>query len=116
MNVFFNAAKPLITTASITLVMEQRKNIVLTCEMRYAYPLPTIEWYIMIPLSDEYTLIQENSTNYILHNNGSIEFLHRFLFEMGYVIIMCSATNVYGSGNSTFHLWEYETFMTSKFS
>ena len=93
--------------------MEERKNIVLTCGVQYAYPLPTIEWSVLNPLSNEHTLIEENTTNYHLHRNGSIEFLHRFLFEMGYMIVICSATNVYGSNTSTFYLWEYETFMRS---
>ena len=93
--------------------MEERNNLVLTCGVQYAYPLPTIEWSILAPLSNEYTLIQENSTNYQLHRNGSFEILHRFLFEMGYMIIICSATNVYGSNSSTFYLWEHETFMRS---
>ena len=96
--------------------MEERNNTVLTCGVQYAYPLPTIEWYIMTPLSDEYTLIQENTTNYKLLSNGSVEFLYRFLFEIGHMIVMCSATNVYGYEDSTFILWEYETFMKSKCS
>ena len=80
--------------------MEERNNTVLTCGVQYAYPLPTIEWYIMTPLSDEYTLIQENTTNYKLLSNGSVEFLYRFLFEIGHMIVMCSATNVYGQSQS----------------
>ena len=94
--------------------MEQRSNIVLTCDVRYAYPLSTIEWHILSPLSVDYTPIQENSTNYILHSNGSVEFLHRYLFEMGYMIVMCLATNEYGYDRSTFTLWEYDIFMKSK--
>jgi len=94
--------------------MEERNNVILSCGVQYAYPLPTIEWSILTPLSDEYILIQENSTNYKLHNNGSIEFLHRFLFEVGYMIVMCLATNAHGSGQRTFQLWEHETFIKSK--
>ena len=95
--------------------MKERDNIRLTCGVQYAYPLPTIEWYIMTPLSDEYTLIQENTTNYKLLGNGSVEFLHRFLFEIGYMIVMCSATNVYGYDHSTFYIWEQEIFMRSEY-
>lgn len=88
----------------------------LTCDVEYAYPVPTIEWGILMPLTNEYTMIQENSTDYKLYKNGSVEVLHRFLFEISYMIVMCTATNDYGSSNSTFYLWEYETFMRSKFS
>ena len=95
--------------------MEERNNLVLTCSVQYAYPLPTIEWYIMTPLSDDYTLIQESTTNYKLLSNGSVEFLHRLLFEIGYVIVMCSATNVYGYDHSTFYIWEQQIFMGSKY-
>ena len=113
---FYTTAKPLVTTEFVRIIMKERNNILLTCDVQYAYPLPTIEWHIMTPLSDEYTLIQENTTNYRLLSNGSIEFLYRFLFEIGHMIVMCSATNVYGYEDSTFILWEYETFMKSKCS
>ena len=96
--------------------MKERKNILLICDVLYAYPLPIIEWYIMTPLSNDYTLIQDNTTNYKLLSNGSVKFLYRFLFEMGYMAVKCSAVNVYGCENSTFILWEYETFMKSKCS
>lgn len=96
--------------------MKESNDIVLTCNVQYAYPLPTIEWYIMTSLSDDYTLMQNSSTNYVLYNNGSIELLHRFLFEMGHIKVKCLATNIYGSNNSNFDLWEYEIFMRSKFS
>ena len=108
-------AKPLIPTEFARIIMKERKNILLTCDVQYAYPLPIIEWYIMTPLSDEYTLIQNNSTNYKLHSNGSIEMLHRFLFEMGHVKVKCLATNIHGYGNRYFDLWENEIFMRSKF-
>ena len=116
-NRLFNiVAKPILTTESETMIMKERDHIVLTCDVQYAYPLPIIEWYIMTPLSDDYTLMQENTTNYKLLSNGSVKFLYRFLFEMGYMVVMCSATNVYGYEHSTFILWEYETFMNSKCS
>ena len=85
----------------------------MNCSVEYAYPPPTIEWSILNPLSNNYTLVQNNSTNYKLHRNGSFELLHRFLFEKGYMITICSATNDYGSANTTFYLWEQETFMRS---
>ena len=113
---FYAAAKPLIPTEFVRIIMKERNNILLTCGVQYAYPLPTIEWHIMTPLSDEYTLIQESTTNYKLLSNGSVEFLHRFLFEMGYIKVKCSAHNPHGSGNSNFDLWENEVFMKSKFS
>ena len=112
----YAAAKPLVPTEFIRIIMKERNNILLTCDVQYAYPLPTIEWHIMTPLSDEYTLIQENTTNYKLLGNGSVEFLHRFLFEMGHIKVKCSANNPHGSGNSNFDLWENEVFMRSKFS
>ena len=113
---YFNTAKPLIATESIKIIMEsqERSNLILTCSVEYAYPPPTIEWSILNSLSNEYTLVQNNSTNYKLYRNGSFELLHRFLFEMGYTIIICSATNDYGSANTLFYLWEHETFMRSK--
>ena len=94
--------------------MKESNDIVLTCNVQYAYPLPTIKWYIMTSLSDNYTLIHQNTTDYKLLSNGSVEFLYRFLFEMGYMSVMCSATNVYGYEHSTFILWEYNTFIKSK--
>ena len=108
-------AKPLVTTEFVRIIMKERNNILLTCDVQYAYPLPTIEWYIMTPLSDEYTLIHKNTTNYKLLGNGSVELLHNFLFEMGYMIVMCSATNVYGYDHTTFYIWEQEIFMRSEY-
>ena len=109
-------AKPLIATESVKIIIEseKRSNIILNCNVEYAYPPPTIEWSILNPLSNEYTLIRNDSTNYKLYRNGSFELLHRFLFEMGYMVVICSAMNDHGSANSTFHLWEHETFMRSK--
>ena len=102
------------STKSVRIIMEERNNIMLTCGIQYVYPSPTIKWGILEPLTNEYTQIQKNTTNYNLLSNGSVELLHRFLFEMGYMIVMCSVTNVYGSGETTFNLWEHETFMRSK--
>ena len=113
---FLIPAKPLIAKKSVKFIMEsqERSNLILNCSVEYAYPPPTIEWNILNPLSNEYTPIRNDSTNYKLYRNGSFELLHRFLFEMGYMVVICSAMNDHGSASSTFHLWEHETFMRSK--
>ena len=113
---FHVTAKPLVPTEFVRIIMKERDNIRLTCGVQYAYPLPTIEWYIMTPLSDEYTLIQENTTNYKLIGNGSIEFLYPFLFKISHIKVKCLATNEYASGNSNFDLWKNEVFIRTKFS
>ena len=113
---FYAIAKPLVPIEFVRIIMKERNNILLTCGVQYAYPLPTIEWYIMTPLSYEYTLIQENTTNYKLLSNGSVKFLYPFLFEVSHIKVKCLATNEYGSGNSNFDLWENEVFIRSKFS
>ena len=103
-------------TKSVALTLEQGSNTstVLTCCVQYANPLPSIEWYVFTALSNGYTLIQENSSDYKLHSNGNIEIFHRSLFEIGYLTVMCSANNSYGSGQSRFQMWGYETFLKSK--
>ena len=115
--IFHTIAKPIMATEYVTITLEQRSNTttVLTCCVQYANPPPTIEWYSFTALSNGYTLIQENSSDYKLHNNGNVEIFHESLFDIGYLTIMCSATNTYGSGQSKFQMWGYETFLKSKF-
>ena len=111
-------ARPIMATESVTITLEQRSNTstVLTCCVQYANPLPTIKWYIFTALSNKYTLIQENSSDFKFHSNGNVEIFHKFLFDIGYLTVTCLATNAYGSGQSKFQMWGYDTFLKSKFN
>lgn len=97
-----------------TIVMEQRNHIMITCDVQYAYPTPIIEWNITTPLSGLFVMqnISGNSS-YKLYSNRSIEIYYKFLLEEGYVIVTCSASNIYGLSKTTFHLWEHHTFKES---
>ena len=88
-------------------IMKNPENIILTCGIRYAYPVPNIEWNITT--SSGLSVMNQNF-NYRYHSNGSIEIFHRFLSEVGHVITLCSATNIHGTGKITFHLWDHEIF------
>ena len=111
-------ARPIMATESVTITLEQRSNTstVLTCCVQYANPLSTIKWYIFTALSNKYTLIQENSSDFKFHSNGNVEIFHKFLFDIGYLTVTCLATNAYGSGQSKFQMWGYDTFLKSKFN
>ena len=86
-------------------------NIMLTCDVQYAYPIPNITWNIMTESSSDYNVIEENSTgNYILHNNGSLEVYHRFIYEEDHVTLKCLAANKFGFAQSVFHVWDREKF------
>ena len=69
--IFHIIAKPIMATEYVTITLEQRSNTstVLMCCVQYANPSPTVEWYSFTALSKGYTLIQENSSDYKLHNN-----------------------------------------------
>lgn len=64
----------------------------------------------MTSLSDQFVVLHENTTDYELHNNGNVEIYRRFLFEEGYVAVICSASNIYGSAVKKFNLWEKKAF------
>jgi len=88
-------------------------DIILLCEVDYAFPSPDISWSIMTDLSEGFTVIHENTTgssDYELHSDGSIEVYYRFLFEEEYIVVMCSAFNLYGSAVKKFELWEKMAF------
>ena len=95
--------------------MERAENIMLTCDIQYAYPTPSIEWNITT--SSGFSVVKQNSTenfNYKNHRNGSIEIFHRFLSEMKHIITLCTATNVHGYSEAIFHLWDHSTFVKGK--
>ena len=97
------------------IIMEKAENIMLTCDIQYAYPTPSIEWNITT-LSG-LSVVEQNSHgnfNYKNHRNGSIEIFHRFLFEMGHIITLCSVTNMHGYSEAIYHLWEHKMFVTGK--
>ena len=116
--IFQTVARPIMATKSIAITLEQRSNTstVLTCCVQYANPHPSIEWYMFTALSNEPTPIQENSSEYKFHSNGNVEIFHKFLFDIGYLTVTCLATNAYGSGQSKFQMWGYDTFLKGKFN
>ena len=84
-------------------------NVMLTCGVKYAYPPANITWNIKTESFAVYHMLEENSTgNYILHNNGSIEIYQHFIYAVDYVMVMCLATNKYGSAQTVFHIWDPE--------
>ena len=90
---------------------ERNVNIMLTCPVQYAYPIARVTWNIMTESSSIQRVIENNSTgNYILHNNGSLEIYHRFIYEEDHVTVTCTATNEYGSAQTVFHMWDPERF------
>ena len=114
---FCTVAKPIMNKDPDhnTIIMQQGNNIMLTCDVQYAYPAPTIEWNITTPF---FGLLQQNTSSdssYKFHNNRSIEIYYQFLLEEGHIIITCSAYNIYGSSQKTFHLWENHTFIESTY-
>ena len=112
---FTNTAKPILLRESNTIIKEERENILLTCDLEYAYPLPNITWSIKSALSDNYIVMKNSSVerDYALHNNFTIEIYHRFLSEAGYLNVMCSVDNLYGSAQMVYHLWEDAAFKAS---
>ena len=86
-------------------------NIMLTCPVRFAYPIAKVTWSIMTESSSLQHVIEENSTgNYIQHNNGSLEIYRRFIYEEDHVTVLCTAANQYGSAQTVFHVWDPERF------
>jgi len=104
-----SVAKPIMNVEHELKFGEERRNIVLTCDIKYAYPTPVIKWSITTPLSGQYTM-QNGSSDHKLLGNGSIEIYHRFLSEKKHVIALCLATNMHGSSKKKFHLWEHKIF------
>ena len=98
--------------SSKTIIKERHNiNIMVTCAVKYSYPTAKITWNIMTESSNVYNVVKENSTgNYILHNNGSLEVYHRFIYEEDHVTVMCLATNEHGSATTLFHIWDHERF------
>ena len=107
-------ALPIILMELVTEVRDQNDyNAILSCDVDYAYPPPDIIWSIMTDLSEGFIVLHENTTSssdYELHSDGTIEVYRRFLFEEGYVIVMCSAFNLYGYAIKKFILWERTEF------
>ena len=89
-------------------------NILLTCDVQYAYPASSITWSILDSLLNTYVTLQGNSTSFTLNTNGTIEIYHHFLFKRGFVALTCSVTNRYGSIQNKFYLWEHGIFANSK--
>ena len=105
-------AKPIMVTNFTTMRKDQSAdNVMLICAVKYAHPTATITWNIMTEPSNVYHVIEGNSTgNHILHNNGSLEVYRRVIYEKDHVMVMCSATNKYGFGQSVFSIWDDEYF------
>jgi len=107
-------ALPIILMKLKTVVRDQDdNNVILLCDVDYAYPPPNISWSIMTDLSDGFIVLHENtsgSSDYEIHSDGSIELYRRFLYEEEYVVVMCSAFNLYGSASKKFVLWEKTAF------
>ena len=83
----------------------------LTCAVKYSYPTAVLTWNIMTESSSAYSVVKENSIgNYILHNNGTLEVYHRFVYEEDHVTVRCLATNEYGSATTVFHIWDPKRF------
>lgn len=99
-----------------TIIMEQR-SITLSCDMRYAYPTPSIQWKITIPSSGLHIVLQNTSNNagYKLYGNRSTEIYHKFMVEEGHIVVTCLATNMYGSNKKVFQLWDKYTFTKSTY-
>ena len=109
----FYVAEPIMVTNITTIIKDHtdNANVMLTCHVQYAYPTPNITWNIMTESSSNYNVIEENSTgNYILHNNGSLEVYHRFIYEESHVTVMCLASNEYGYAQSIFNVYEHAWF------
>ena len=109
-----NTAKPL-TTGNITTIIKENdrenNNVVLSCGVYYAHPI--ITWNIMTESSSVYHSVAESSTGqYTVHKNGSLEVFHHFILESDHLICMCTCTadNIYGSVEQTFHLWDHNIF------
>lgn len=96
-----------------TIILEQRRNIMLTCDVQYAYPAANIEWNITS--SSGHFVAQQNTggnLGYTLYNNGSIEIYHQLILEEGHIVVVCSATNIHGSNKKIFQL-RHHTFIES---
>jgi len=113
--IFTNTAKPILLRESHTIIKDERENILLTCDLEYAYPLPNITWSVKSALTDNYIVMKNSSVerDYSLQNNFTIEIYHRFLSEAGYLNVMCSVDNLYGSAQMVYHLWEDAAFKAS---
>ena len=97
---------------STTIIKDRNSNnVMLTCDVQYAYPTARVTWNILTESSNIRGVIEDNSTgNYLLHNNGSLEVYHRYIYEEDHVTAVCSAINQYGLGQSTFHIWDPKRF------
>ena len=89
---------------------DQSDNIMLTCDVQYAYPTPNIIWNITTLFNTMHQKSNSNS-NYRIYTNGSIEIYHRFVSEEEHIITSCSATNTHGSSTTEFHLWKHSVFI-----
>ena len=106
-------AQPILTANITTIINDQNeiKNAVLTCEVSYAYPVPTITWRFLSETSTDYEKVNNSfSGNYILYRNASLEVYHRFIIDNNHLIFVCTAANKYGSSQRVFHLWNKEMF------
>ena len=87
---------------------QSASNVMLTCAVQYAYPTAEITWNIMTESSMIYHVLEENSTgNYILYNNGSLEVYRYFIYEEDHVVVMCSASNKFGSAQTEFSIVDF---------
>ena len=109
---FSFVAKPIMVVNFTTIRKDQSTgNVMLTCAVKYSYPTAVITWNVMTESSSVYDVVEENSTgNYVLLNNGSLEVYRRFIYEEDHVIVMCLASNKYGSAKSVFSIWDDEHF------
>ena len=107
------AAKPILLMEPGTKIMDQNNDgMVLSCGIKHAYPPPDIIWSMMTVPSEGFIVLHEstNHSDYQLYRNGSIELYHHFLFEMGNITVMCSASNLYGSIKKKFYVWDKAAF------
>jgi len=105
-------AKPILLTKSRTIIEDGQENVFLACGLEYGYPVPNVTWSIRTALSNNYIVIRNSSAErgYYLHEDFSIEIFHSFLAEAGYLNVMCSVENLYGSTQMMYHLWESTEF------
>ena len=105
-------AKPIMATNSTIRKDVKTDNVMLTCDVKYAYPTANITWNITTESSGVYHMVKENSNNgnYVLLSNGSLEIYHRYVYEENHVTAVCSAANKYGSAQTVFSVWDPDYF------